>query len=48
MYSFLPKAHTCSNEMVLHMGSLKSDIPNEEQLFEVFDCAFANAYFGII
>ena len=38
-YNFLPKAYTCINLMVLHIGSLTSEFPNEEQLFEVFDCA---------
>ncbi|XP_028408793.1 uncharacterized protein LOC114533337 [Dendronephthya gigantea] len=45
-YEFIPKAHTCTNNMVLSIGSITSELPSEEELFEVFDFAFANAHFG--
>lgn len=46
VWSFIPTSNTCAN--VLHLPCPAHDIslPGEENLFEVYDMAFCNAYFG--
>lgn len=46
-WSFIPTANTCSKTMFLIGGSHSLNLPVEEDLFDVFDTAFANNYFGI-
>lgn len=48
IYKYLPTAHTCSNNLALPIGSLTSKLPNEDGLFEIYDLAFGNTYFGTI
>jgi hypothetical protein len=43
---FLPKAHTCTNRLELPRPTLSVQLPEEVQLFKLFDYAFLNAYFG--
>ena len=43
---FLPTANTCINVLTLPYGSITIPLPCDEKLFEMFDEAFLNAYFG--
>ena len=45
-YDYIPTAHTCSNVLVLPIGSLVSQLPQEQGLFQVYDLAFANNHLG--
>ena len=45
-WNFLPTANTCSQALRLPIGSLNIPIPSEDDLFEVYDHAFKNDYFG--
>ena len=45
---YLLTAHTCSNALVLPIGFLMTPLPEEQELFQVFDLAFANTHFGTI
>ena len=45
-FTYLPTSHTCSNNLVLAVGSLNFPLPQEKDLFEVYDMAFANTHFG--
>jgi len=45
--SFQQLINACSGTMVLPRGSYNLPLPAEEELFEVFDSAFANSYFGL-
>ena len=44
--SFLPTANTCINVLTLPHGSITIPLPCDEKLFEMFDEAFLNPYFG--
>ena len=46
-WSFIPKANTCSVTMLLPRGSHDLPLPAEADLFEVYDAAFSNNYFGL-
>ena len=46
--SFIPTAHTCSNTLELPRGLLTEKVASEEFLFNNYDYAFCNKYFGII
>ncbi len=46
--SYLPTAHTCSNTLNLPRGPLVKKLPEENQLFNIYDLAFANEYFGLV
>ena len=46
-WSFISKANTCSVTMLLPRGSHDLPLPAEEDLFEVYDAAFSNNYFGL-
>ena len=46
-WSFIPKANTCSKTILLPRGSYTLSLPPEEDLFEVYDSAFSNTYFGL-
>lgn len=43
---FLPTANTCANTLYLPRRSRDSLLPSEEQIFNLYDLAFANAFFG--
>ena len=45
-YNYIPTAHACGNVLSLPIGALASPLPEEKSLFQVYDIAFANAYFG--
>ena len=45
---FIPKSHTCSNMLQLPYGSATIPLPSDEELFEIYDLAFKNSYFGIM
>lgn len=44
---FVPTANSCSQTLCLPTASLHCRLPEEEQLFEVYDHAFKNTYFGL-
>lgn len=44
--SFLPMANACINCLKLVRPTLSKPFPSEDALFQSFDYAFANAYFG--
>lgn len=44
--SFLPIANTCINAIILPSPTLEISIPPDEKLFDLYDCAFLNSYFG--
>ena len=44
--SFLPTANTCINAMTLPHASIAIQLPSEQKLWETYDEAFLNAYFG--
>ena len=46
-WSFIPKANTCSKTMFLPRGSNSRSLPAEKKLFEVYDIAFTNTFFGL-
>lgn len=43
---FLPSANTCSNRLNLPVATNVSPLPPTKELFESFDMAFLNAFFG--
>jgi hypothetical protein len=45
---FLPTANTCINRMNLTRGSIENPLPSADVLFNLYDYAFANSYFGLI
>ena len=45
---FLPRAHTCSNTLHFPRGSLLFPLPPQEELFNLYDYAFKNTYFGVM
>ena len=45
---FLPTAITCINQLKLPRSSLVKDIPTNEDLFNLYDFAFSNSYFGLM
>ena len=46
-WSFIPTANTCSATLFLPKGSYDLPLPTEKELFEVYDFAFSNSYFGL-
>ncbi|XP_060587126.1 uncharacterized protein LOC132742678 [Ruditapes philippinarum] len=44
--SFLPTANTCTNSLTLPIP-VNNTIPDDEKLFNLYDLAFCNSYFGI-
>ena len=44
--SFIPTANTCCCRLLLPTPSLEIALPDEETLFQLYDMAFLNAYFG--
>lgn len=45
-YAFIPTANTCINRMTLPRASLSMPLPQPDHLFNLYDYAFANSYFG--
>ena len=45
-WSFIPTANTCGNTLYLPCPDGDTALPAENELFEVYDMAFSNAYFG--
>ena len=45
-WSFIPTANTCANTLYLPCPDDDIALPAENELFEVYDMAFSNAYFG--
>ena len=45
---FLPMANTCINCLKIPRGSHDIPLPSEEDLFDLYDCAFLNSYFGAV
>lgn len=43
---FLPTANTCSNCLYLPIPSLTKPLPDKTKLYNLYDYAFANNYFG--
>lgn len=46
--SFLPTANTCSNSMTLPRPSSELEIPADDKLFDLYDYAFLNTYYGLV
>ena len=46
-WAFIPSANTCSQAMTLPIPSHDIYLPEEVLLFEVYDYAFCNSYFGL-
>lgn len=47
--SFLPTANTCINQLNLPRPSLQKPLPtNNITVFELYDYAFLNCYFGMV
>lgn len=46
--SFLPTANTCSNSMMLPRPSSELEIPADDKLFDLYDYAFLNTYYGLV
>lgn len=46
-WAFIPFANTCSQVMKLPTSSHGISLPTEDELFEVYDYAFCNSYFGL-
>lgn len=44
--SFLPFAHTCSNILELPRATSNYSLPSMEKLFDLYDVAFCQSYFG--
>ena len=44
--SFLPTANTCINSITVPHPTRDCPLPQQEQLFDLFDLAFLNTYFG--
>ena len=44
---FLPTANTCINRMNLTRGSIENPLPSADIIFNLYDYAFANSYFGL-
>jgi hypothetical protein len=46
-WAFIPSANTCSKSMTLPIPSHDISLPEEDVIFEVYDYAFCNSYFGL-
>lgn len=44
--SFLPMANTCINSITIPHPTRDNPLPQQEQLFGLYDFAFLNTYFG--
>ena len=46
-WAFVPTANTCTQTMFLPRGAHECPLPLEEDLFDIYDNAFNNVYFGL-
>ena len=46
--SFMPTANTCINRLKIPRASFRQSLPPKEFLFNLYDHAFANSYFGLV
>lgn len=46
-WAFIPSANTCSQVVTFPIPSHDIPLPDEVELFEVYDYAFCNSYFGL-
>ena len=44
--TFIPTANTCTNAINLPRPTIDIPLPGTEELFNLYDYAFMNAYFG--
>ena len=44
--SFIPSSRTCINALMLPRPTTHERLPKEDELFNLYDYAFTNAYFG--
>ena len=44
--AFIPTANTCVNRLCLPRPSMGVPLPKEDELFNMYDLAFSNTYFG--
>ena len=44
---FVPTASTCINRLTLPRATQTKKLPGQEDLFKLFDYAFANAFYGL-
>ena len=45
--SFLPTANTCINRLVLPIPGSERELPADGHLFNLYDFAFANDFYGL-
>jgi len=45
-WRFAPTAHTCSHSLELPIRKHDGQLPEEEELIEIYSTAFLNAFFG--
>lgn len=43
---FLPTAHTCGNILSIPIATTNNPLPSQDQLFDIYDMAFCQTYFG--
>jgi len=48
IWHFMPTSLTCSNTLDMPRGNAVIPLPSENELFEVYDPAFKNNYFGVM
>ena len=48
IWHFMPTCHTCSNTLDLPRGNAVLPLPSDNELFELYDLAFKNSYFGVM
>ena len=46
--NFIPTASTCINQLKLPRGTITRSLPPNDTLFELYDYAFCNSYFGLV
>jgi len=44
----MPTAHTCSNTLDLPRGNAVLPLPSDDELFQLYDLAFKNNFFGVM
>lgn len=45
--SYLPTANTCINQMNIPKATLLIELPKDDILFNLYDLAFANSFYGL-
>lgn len=48
IWHFMPTSYTCSNTLDLPRGNAVVPLPSDDELFELYDLAFKNNYFGVM